>query len=196
MRSHRSDRLARSGHALVAGLLLVVATTGCEGPQTDPAPTEDKTAPAAPQIDPAVQQAISAGEALFFERAVCFTCHRVGERGTMVVGPNLGVGDDMKEPLADRARARRPELRPTEYVIESMLDPDRVVVPSYAPGVMKSMDDLPIELSNDDLVALAAFVSAHGASSPPTPDDLERAKAYIATAREARASRREAAPPG
>lgn len=170
---------------MAGAALWVNLVVGCGGDEA--APVES---PVVAQAEPAVRQAIEAGEALFFERAVCFTCHRVGERGNMIVGPNLGIGDGMEEPLVARARRRRPELSPIEYVIESMLDPDAIVVPSYAPGTMKSIDDLPLDLDDRELVQIAAFVAMQGAPEPLTPQDLERAEARLAPAREARAARR------
>ena len=110
----------------------------------------------------------------------------------MIVGPNLGVGDGMEAVISARAASRRPEVSPIEYVVESMLDPDAVVVATYAPGVMKAIDDLPSKLKDYEIVNVAAFVAAHGSAEPLTPADLERAEAMIAVARAARAARREA----
>ncbi len=110
----------------------------------------------------------------------------------MIVGPNLGIGDGLSAVLADRVPARRPGLSPIEYVVESMLDPDAVVVMSYAPGVMKAIDDLPNQLKDHEIVNVAAFVASHGADDPLKPADLEAAEARIAPARAARAARRHA----
>ncbi len=158
------------------------------------APTEA----AGPTLDPAVSRAIAAGEKLFFDRAACSACHRVGKRGGMIVGPNLGVGDGMDEVFSARAAKRRPELMPIEYAVESIVDPDAFVVASYAPGVMKAIDDLPAKLDDQEIVSVAAYVAAHGQSEGLTPADLERAAAQVPVARAARSARRSggaAAPP-
>lgn len=180
--------------ALALGLLL--ALTGCDdGPPPTRPPATRSAAPAGPVLDPAVAQAMNSGEKLFFDRAACSACHRVGERGGMYNGPNLAVGDGMTEPLAVRSRARRPDLPPIEYVVESMLDPDALVVPTFAPGVMKAIDDLPSQLADHEIVAVAAYVASQGADPPVSPTDLERALARIPVARAARAARKAAPPP-
>jgi len=177
---------------LVPGVLLASLLGACGDEPAPPAPPVEAPAvvDATPRAEPAVQREIEAGEALFFERAVCFTCHSVSDKGNMIVGPNLGVSDRMEDVLAVRAKSRRPELSPIEYVVDSMLDPDAIVVPTYAPGTMKAIDDLPLGLEDREIVQIAAYVASHGASTPLTPRDLEQAQARIALSREARAERR------
>lgn len=179
---------------LALALGLVLAPPGCDdGPPPTRPPATLPAAPAGPVLDPAVEQAMKSGERLFFDRAACSACHRVGERGSMYNGPNLAVGEGMTEPLAVRARTRRPELLPIEYVVESMLDPDALVVPTFAPGVMKTIDELPNKLADHEIVAVAAYVASQGADPPVAPTDLERALARIPLARDARAARKAAA---
>lgn len=182
----------RRGRAACLALALLVSACDDVPPPTKP-PARAVEAPAGPVVDPAVAHTIASGERLFFDRAACSACHRVGERGAMYNGPNLGVGDGMTEPLAVRAKLRRPDALPIEYVVESMLDPDAIVVPTFAPGVMKAIDELPSQLSDGEIVAVAAFVASRGADPPLVPSDLERAKARIPAARAARAARRAAA---
>jgi hypothetical protein len=149
---------------------------------------QSEASPAAPgpAHAPEVMTAIELGHALFFGRAMCSTCHRVHDEGTMIVGPNLGVGDEMTEPFAVRVSARGVDIDPPVYAIESILDPNAIIVPGYARSVMKSPDDIPVELSDDELVALAAFVISIGAREPVTADMLARARAHIPAARASR----------
>lgn len=178
-------------------VLTMLAGCGAEPAAKPPAPAATPTH-AAPAEDAAptpvaatpVARAVARGRELFFGPAACATCHRVGTEGKMVIGPNLGIGDGMDRPLAARAKARRPELSPIEYAVESIVDPDAVGVETYAPGVMKSLDDLPFDASDDDIVGLAAFITAADPSVSLEPDDLARAAAQIAAARAARAARR------
>ena len=174
---------------LLSLLVLVCFASGCGEGEVKPrrrAPTKT----AGPKLDPAVSRAIESGEKLFFDRAACSACHRVGKRGGMIVGPNLGVGDGMDAVFSARAADRRPELSPIEYAVESMLDPDAIVVASYAPGVMKGIDELPAKLDEQEIVSVAAYVAAHGGGEGLTPADLERAAAQIPVARAARIARR------
>ncbi|TNF24477.1 MAG: c-type cytochrome, partial [Deltaproteobacteria bacterium] len=129
------------------------------------------------------------GEALFFGRGGCHACHSVGKRGTMLTGPNLGVSEDFPRPFARRAAERRPGLTPLAYALESVVDPDAFVVPTYAPGVMKRPEEPPIALNDDELLAVAAYVASIGAAAPAAPDELATARASIAKLRAARATR-------
>lgn len=175
--------------AWLSPLVLACLAAACgEGEVTSRRRAPVKTAE--PTLDPAVSRAIESGEKLFFDRAACSACHRVGKRGGMIVGPNLGVGDGMDEVFSARAAGRRPELSPIEYAVESILDPDAIVVPTYAPGVMKAIDDLPAKLDDQEIVSVAAYVAAHGRSEGLTQEDLDRAAAQIPVARAARNARR------
>jgi mono/diheme cytochrome c family protein len=107
----------------------------------------------------------AAGEALFFGKAGCATCHKVGDRGDKVRGPNLGVGDDQQELLVKRARrADHPGVR---YVVESIIDPDAFVVAGYARGVMPRVDLPPMSLGDDDVLALAIYLATVGPGASP-----------------------------
>lgn len=143
---------------------------------------------AGPTHAPEVAAAIERGHALFFGEALCSTCHSVYDEGTMMVGPNLGVGGDMSEAFAARVGSRAEGVDPPRYAIESILDPNAVVVPGYARSVMKSPDDIPLALSDDDLVALAMFVISVGASEGIEASALAVAREHIAVAREQRRS--------
>jgi hypothetical protein len=107
------------------------------------------------------------GRELFMGRGGCNTCHKLGEEGKFITAPNLGVGDGMAEVVGVRAKARRPELEPIEYVVESIVLPDAVVTPGYVRGIMKPYWQPPISLSDDEIIALAAFVAGEGEGAPP-----------------------------
>jgi mono/diheme cytochrome c family protein len=175
-------RVIPRGSALLVFFGLLGACGGA-GPEASPKPEPR------PAGDPAVVTAVDSGRELFFGKAACSACHKVGEEGKMIVGPNLGIGDGMTEPVGLRATRRRPDAPPIEYVIESILDPDAVVVESYARGVMKSPDDLPQEISDEELVHLAAFIVAQGKPEELDAADLGRAAAAIPRARQAKAQR-------
>ena len=128
------------------------------------------------------------GESLFFGRAGCVTCHKLGARGDKSRGPNLGRGDGMDSPIGVRAALRRPALRPVEYLVESMIDPDAVIAPSFARGVMTPPDRAPINLHDDEVVAVAVFLASDGGPAIDAAA-LAGARARIALTRKARATR-------
>jgi hypothetical protein len=150
-------------------------------------------------------QLASRGEALFFGRGGCATCHRVDDRGTRYTGPNLGLDPDCAtrkadvtrqdthacEPLPTRARLRRPELSPLQYTVESVVDPDHLTVPGYARGVMKRAEDPPIALTDEDILALSAWLvyREDAPSDISISKMIEPARAFIPPCREQREAR-------
>lgn len=141
------------------------------------------------------------GKRLFEGRAGCATCHRIGDHGTRFTGPNLGVdplctsdATALTErdpvaclPLAERAGTRRPGLSALEYAVESIMDPDRVVTPTYAARVMKRLDEPPVSLSDDEILALATYVV--GGACPKNVEGIVAARTFMGPCREARDAR-------
>lgn len=152
-----------------------------------------------------VQELSTRGEALFFGRAGCATCHRVDDRGTRYTGPNLGLDPDCVtrrpevirqdalacEPLPTRSRLRRPELMPLAYLIESIVDPDHLTVPGYAKGVMKRAEEPPIALADEDILALSTWLLYREATPPDISISkmFEPARAFFSPCREQRDAR-------
>lgn len=112
----------------------------------------------------------AAGKELFFGRAGCAACHRVGPDGDKVRGPDL-AGRFAK--LAD--------------ITAAVVDPDGKVTEGYAPGVMTPPDRAPISLGDDEIVSVAIYVLG----AEPTTAELGEARSAIPAARKAREGRRE-----
>lgn len=152
-----------------------------------------------------VQELSTRGEALFFGRAGCATCHRVDDRGTRYSGPNLGLDPDCRTrpgevtrqdalacaPMAERARLRRPGLMPLHYMVESIVDPDHLTVPGYAKGVMKRAEDPPIALGDEDILALSTWLLYREGAPPDISISkmFEPARAFFSPCREQRDAR-------
>lgn len=148
------------------------------------------------------------GEALFAGRGGCHTCHRVDDRGTRYTGPNLGIdplcATDPTSltardpvaclPLSQRASARHAGRTPIEYALESILDPDLVVTPTYAKSVMKRQDLPPVSLTDREVLALATYVATLRTPAGLTASMPDLA-AFMDATRRARDLRLEAAPP-
>lgn len=154
-------RPGRWSRAATSVLLLVTGSVlGC-APRGEPAPR----VPLARQ-SARVTRLASLGEALFYGRGGCTHCHRLGDEGEADVGPNLGVGPGFPEPVARRERTRGDAFG---YVLRSIVDPDAFVVPSYPAGKMPRVEEPPIGLSDDEVVALATFLATR---SPKTEAPL------------------------
>jgi mono/diheme cytochrome c family protein len=168
--------------ALIFGALACDKNTG--------PPEKRQPAPERPAEPPEITEVRQRGAELFFGRAGCAACHAVGARGDQIRCPNLGVAGEWDQPVSLRAASRRPELTAIEYVVESIVDPDVYVVPKYVTGVMKAPDEPPIALTDDEIVAVAAYLAGEGAAAPLKPGDLAQARARIAQARAVRDERR------
>src|SRR3989304_9999026 len=69
------------------------------------------------------------GEAIFWGKGRCYTCHSLGDNGSAVRCPNLGVwGDKFPLPIGQRAAERAKERQAatgqpyttTDYLVESL----------------------------------------------------------------------------
>lgn len=148
-----------------------------------------------------VQALQARGKELFEGRGGCVTCHRIGDEGTRFTGPNLGIDPACAKdeaaltardpvacrPLAERVGVRRPGLSALEYAVESIVDPDRVVTPTYAAKVMKRLEEPPVSLSDDEIIALATYVV--GGACPKSAEGISAALSFMGTCREARDAR-------
>jgi putative heme-binding domain-containing protein len=104
-----------------------------------------------------------AGEAIFWGRGKCSTCHSVGSQGSAVRGPNLAdlftiAGERTKE----RAARGKEGMTPTDYLVESVIDPSAHIVQGYPDGVMPIVYKPPIGLSLEDIQAVIAYLQTLG----------------------------------
>ena len=118
----------------------------------------------------AVEVSPEGGEAIYWGRGRCFTCHSLGDRGSAVRGPNHGqLGD--KFPLAMGARAvERAKTRSEktgqpftalDYLVESLADPGAYVVEGYK-NEMAVVYAPPISLSLVEIKAVIAYLQVQG----------------------------------
>jgi putative heme-binding domain-containing protein len=112
----------------------------------------------------------AAGESIFWGRGKCHTCHSIGEQGSAIRAPNLGVyGDRFPLPIGLRAAERAKEIsaktgKPmtaTDYIVESHYDPSAYVVDGYK-DEMPTVWKPPISLSVDDEMAVDLYLQSQG----------------------------------
>ena len=110
------------------------------------------------------------GEAIFWGRGRCFTCHSVGDRGSAVRGPNQGqFGERFQQPIGVRAEERArirsektgEEYTATDYLVESLAQPEAYVVEGYK-NEMAIVYAPPISLSLDEIKAVIAYLQSQG----------------------------------
>ncbi|MBI2370485.1 MAG: c-type cytochrome [Deltaproteobacteria bacterium] len=106
-----------------------------------------------------------AGEALYWGKGKCHTCHRIGRRGSAIRGPDH---ENTGARAVQRARERavkgtppRPGMTATAYLVESLVDPGAYVVEGFKnemPAVWKP----PVSLKPDEIRALVAYLQSLG----------------------------------
>jgi putative heme-binding domain-containing protein len=118
----------------------------------------------------AVEVTPEGGEAIYWGRGRCFTCHSVGDRGSAVRGPNHGqFGAKFAEPMGLRAIARAKErsektgeeFTAVDYLVESLADPGVYVVEGYK-NEMAVVYAPPISLNLLEIKAVIAYLLSLG----------------------------------
>ena len=110
------------------------------------------------------------GEAIFWGKGRCYTCHSVGGRGSAVRCPNLGVfGEKFAIPIgartAERARLRSEETgldyTATDYLVESLAKPDAYLVEGFK-NEMAIVYAPPISLNLTEIKAVITYLQSQG----------------------------------
>lgn len=118
----------------------------------------------------AVEITPEGGEALYWGKGRCFTCHSMGDRGSAVRGPNHGqFGEKFPLPMGARAEERAKErtaktgkkFTGLDYLVESLADPGAYVVKGYK-NEMAVVFAPPISLSLDEIKAIVAYMQSQG----------------------------------
>lgn len=124
----------------------------------------EKTVSAAVEINP------EGGEAIYWGKGRCFTCHSVGDRGSAVRGPNHGqFGERFALPMGARAVERAKErskktgetFTAVDYLIESLSNPGAYVVEGYK-NEMAVVFAPPISLNLDEIKAVVTYLQIQG----------------------------------
>lgn len=111
-----------------------------------------------------------AGEQIFFGKGKCSTCHSIGDKGSAIRCPNLGVmGDNFKVPIGERAAERAAErskqtgkqYRPVDYLFECVVEPPAYVVSGFK-NEMPYTYLPPIGLKPDEIKAVISFLASLG----------------------------------
>ena len=110
------------------------------------------------------------GEAIYWGKGRCFTCHSVGGQGSAVRGPNHGqFGEKFPLPMGARAAERAKERAEKEgtkfsaidYIVESLASPGAYVVKGYK-NEMAVVYAPPISLSLKEIKAVVAYLTSLG----------------------------------
>lgn len=126
------------------------------------------------------------GRAIFFGKGKCSTCHKLGTEGSAVRCPNLGMDDRFADWIGVRAQERARErsgqtgrhYASTDYLVESIADPNAYVVAGFPAGTMPRVYDPPISLIPDEIRSVILFLQSQGGT--PDPAGLAEAERRFA----------------
>jgi len=105
-----------------------------------------------------------AGEAIYWGKGKCSTCHSLGERGSAVRGPNHeGVcGKARDQRVAERQAAGAANVQTaTDYLVESIAQPQAYIVEGFS-GAMPKVYLPPVSLVPDQIRAVILYMQAQG----------------------------------
>ena len=111
-----------------------------------------------------------AGEAIFWGKGRCSTCHSIGDKGSAVRCPNLGVfGEKFTSPIglraADRAKEREQQTgKPytaVDYLLECVGNPPAYIVEGYK-NEMPIVYAPPISLTLEEVKAVISYLQSQG----------------------------------
>jgi mono/diheme cytochrome c family protein len=109
--------------------------------------------------DMTTEDLVEIGQEIFDGKGLCSTCHTIGRSGALRF-PDL-------DGIAVRAADRVPEMDALEYLAQSLYEPNAYVVPGFNPG-MPDISKPPIELSDDEIKAVIAYLQTLGGEATMT----------------------------
>ncbi|MCH8010651.1 MAG: c-type cytochrome [Candidatus Marinimicrobia bacterium] len=114
---------------------------------------------------------VKAGEELFWGTAQCYQCHKIGDRGDALRGPSLSD-------IGFRARIRAGILglgSATEYLVQSILEPQAHVVEGYT-NAMPKVYQPPVDLHEEELKAVVTYLQSQGGNVDTWEINIDRQK--------------------
>jgi len=124
----------------------------------------------------AVAEGISpeAGEAIYWGKGKCSTCHSLGGQGSAVRGPNhadvCAKARDLRLPERQAAGASHIQTA-TDYLVESIADPQAYIVEGFA-GAMPKVYLPPISLTPEEITAVIVYMQTQGCEPDPAVIEL------------------------
>jgi mono/diheme cytochrome c family protein len=109
-------------------------------------------------------QLAEAGERVYNGAGGCTACHGLGTRAPNLLTDHAGQG-----PIGARCGTRQ-GLDCKAYLYQSMIDPNKYVVPGFEP----IMPDMRRSMTNDQIWATIAFLQTQGGEANVTGEDIRR----------------------
>ncbi len=111
------------------------------------------------------------GERIMKEKGGCFVCHELEPREAQPRAPAFKGPD----PIGRRASRRVPGMDADHYLWQSLVDPRAYVVKGFFP-IMPPVNKPPVNLSDEEIVAVIAFLESLGGEVTISLDKIPRLK--------------------
>lgn len=150
-------------------VVLVLAATGFYTLVGQLVPQKEVPAPEVIEIakDVSTAEMVEIGKGIAQGKGTCLTCHTIGQSGGALRFPDLaGIGT--------RAATRIPGMSAVQYMAQSLYEPNAYVVEGFNPG-MPTINKPPIQLTDDEILAVIAFLQSLGGTPTVT---METKHAY------------------
>jgi len=139
------------------------------------------------QVAAAEGISVEAGEAVYWGKGKCSTCHSLGERGSAVRGPNhadvCSKARDLR--VAERQAAGATQIQTaTDYLVESLAEPDIYIVEGFS-AAMPKVYLPPISLTADEVSAVIVYMQSQGCAPDAAAIELPAAIRNAAAAQTA-----------
>ena len=138
---------------LVVGTTLLYTYIGQLVPQKEVLPPAETVI----SEDMTPEDLVQVGREIAEGKGICLTCHTIGQSGALRFPDLDGIGQ--------RAETRVEGLDATEYLAQSLYDPEAYIVPGFNPG-MPVIHKPPIALNDQEIIAVIAWLQSLG--STPT----------------------------
>lgn len=151
--------------AVIVGSFVVISQMI---PQVSSYPSQALTPDEFSKMTP--EQLVAKGKDVFGSSGIrCSQCHAI--EGAPGRGPNLGgLGTRGLSRAKERASATGKPFTAEQYIIESMIKPNAYVVKGFStPSIMPEVYKPPMDLSEEDIKATAAYLQSLGGQVTITP---------------------------
>lgn len=136
-------------------VLLTVGLTGFYMMVGQAVPQKEVQAPEVIEIaeDISDDQMVEIGQGIFEGKGLCSTCHTIGKSGALRF-PDL-------DNIAVAAASRKPGMSATDYLAESLYEPNAFIVPGFSAG-MAIINKPPISLTDPEILTVMAYLQTLG----------------------------------
>ncbi len=125
-----------------------------------------------------------AGQGIFLApRFACAACHKIGQDGVGIRGPNLGVmTPQFTTPIAVRAATEQRGKTAVQHLVQALYEPDAYVVHGFDAHVMPPVNKPPLMLTHEDIRSVILFMFQRSGVPPTaalTAEILEAQRPYM-----------------